>query len=600
MASLSGNRFILNNFALANEGHNEILVKAVDEVEHISQRLIQVELDTQSIEIIEVQPGDQSKSVPVTLDIRVELSEAPLEATVNSQSFYVQANNETLAGTISIEGKTCIFKPTQPLPGDTEITSRITAAITDRAGNPLKGGDIEWRFTTRDNTPPPAPELDAIPQRTYQPDLLLEGSAEKRALILVSGGAAPVQCITNETGRFQVRVPLKPDQLNQLRVEARDKANNLSHPVLASLYQNSGEFIVSDAQLEEQTGRITMFFTRPLEPAGLTAANIRVTTASGTIAGLLTAAAGNREAVFTPGGVLPTGTAILLEVGTGVTDAEGNALAYRYSKIFNRGMAGGSILLAGEVYSQCDNRPVSGARVQLISINGTPAAPPAPQVLTTPEGKYILVLPGNEYSEGKAVVCISKENYTRVTREVNLAPGFCGTLFDARLMELNPETGVITPAGGVIKSNSGCKTGQYTRKADSQTGGGKIEGVLIAPAGAVETEKTLRISVVGDQALAGRLPPGWSPLAVLEIAAFGDQGALFEKTAPWTPAKTFSSPSGSGSDQDSEPTARRAIKSFDQTFSKVWPPAGPPEATQQFQKPCTLRIVNYRPGINAV
>ncbi len=27
-----------------------------------------------------------------------------------------------------------------------------------------------------------------------------------------------------------------------------------------------------------------------------------------------------------------------------------------------------------------------------------------------------------------------------------------------------------------------------------------------------------------------------------------------------------------------ESRARRAIKSFDQTFSKVWPPAGPPEA----------------------
>jgi hypothetical protein len=27
--------------------------------------------------------------------------------------------------------------------------------------------------------------------------------------------------------------------------------------------------------------------------------------------------------------------------------------------------------------------------------------------------------------------------------------------------------------------------------------------------------------------------------------------------------------------------ARRAIKSFDQTFSKVWPPAGPPEAAGQ-------------------
>jgi hypothetical protein len=29
---------------------------------------------------------------------------------------------------------------------------------------------------------------------------------------------------------------------------------------------------------------------------------------------------------------------------------------------------------------------------------------------------------------------------------------------------------------------------------------------------------------------------------------------------------------------DNKPTARRAIKNFDQTFLKVWPPAGPPEA----------------------
>jgi hypothetical protein len=29
-----------------------------------------------------------------------------------------------------------------------------------------------------------------------------------------------------------------------------------------------------------------------------------------------------------------------------------------------------------------------------------------------------------------------------------------------------------------------------------------------------------------------------------EKNAFGDQGALFEKTAPWTPAKTFHCPSG--------------------------------------------------------
>jgi hypothetical protein len=42
-------------------------------------------------------------------------------------------------------------------------------------------------------------------------------------------------------------------------------------------------------------------------------------------------------------------------------------------------------------------------------------------------------------------------------------------------------------------------------------------------------------------------------------------GRFLKKLPPWTPRKNF----------------LRAIKSFDQTFSKVWPPAGPPEATPQ-------------------
>jgi hypothetical protein len=41
---------------------------------------------------------------------------------------------------------------------------------------------------------------------------------------------------------------------------------------------------------------------------------------------------------------------------------------------------------------------------------------------------------------------------------------------------------------------------------------------------------------------------------------------------------------------DGEQSARRAIKSFDQTFSKVWPPAGPPEATRQSKVEETLAL----------
>ena len=42
---------------------------------------------------------------------------------------------------------------------------------------------------------------------------------------------------------------------------------------------------------------------------------------------------------------------------------------------------------------------------------------------------------------------------------------------------------------------------------------------------------------------------------------------------------------------DGKANARRAIKSFDQTFTKVWPPAGPPEATGQSMCDMTLAAV---------
>jgi len=46
---------------------------------------------------------------------------------------------------------------------------------------------------------------------------------------------------------------------------------------------------------------------------------------------------------------------------------------------------------------------------------------------------------------------------------------------------------------------------------------------------------------------------------------------------------------------DGKQSARRATKSFDQTFSKVWPPAGPPEATHQSIVKETVEMILYNP-----
>jgi hypothetical protein len=48
---------------------------------------------------------------------------------------------------------------------------------------------------------------------------------------------------------------------------------------------------------------------------------------------------------------------------------------------------------------------------------------------------------------------------------------------------------------------------------------------------------------------------------------------------------------------DSEPIARRAVKSFDQTFSKVWPPAGPPEVSEAIGNPAWFKAFFEKEGM---
>ncbi|NIN34178.1 MAG: hypothetical protein GTO60_03360, partial [Gammaproteobacteria bacterium] len=111
--------------------------------------------------------------------------------------------------------------------------------------------------------------------------------------------------------------------------------------------------------------------------------------------------------------------------------------------------------------------------------------------MTTSEGKYVLVLP-----IGSCVLEISKENYTRSHRWVLSAPGFSSPVFDTRLTPLFPEAQSLVPGGGTLSNGS---------------------GVLVYPDGAVDMERTARLTKVGPQGLAGRLPSGWSPLQVFDL-----------------------------------------------------------------------------------
>ncbi|NIN36151.1 MAG: hypothetical protein GTO60_14065, partial [Gammaproteobacteria bacterium] len=119
---------------------------------------------------------------------------------------------------------------------------------------------------------------------------------------------------------------------------------------------------------------------------------------------------------------------------------------------------------------------------------------------------------------GECVIRISKENYTGSDRKIISVPGFSTAVFDSRLAPLTGEETMLTPAGGVIKSTSGqaVTSGGSLYRTGTLTPGG-IKGIVIYPENAVESEKTATMTFVGPQALQGRPPSGWSPLAAFDI-----------------------------------------------------------------------------------
>ncbi len=272
-------------------------------------------------------------------------------------------------------------------------------------------------------------------------------------------------------------------------------------PACAAVYQQGSEFVVTDAQLDGSENKILAQFSRAIAVGTLSPDNIVVTTAAGVQTGTLTTADNDRQAIFSPaGGVDLSAQTVMLEVKTGLCDMEGIFLSYPFKRVFNPG--GGEVIARGEVYDDRTGQPLAGGLVRLISVDGTKPAEPVPTAMTTSQGQYVLTLP-----VGQCVIRIDKENYTTSDRVVLPASGFSTAVFDSRISPVNPEAQPLLPEGGVIRSHTSTIAGQVKG----------VSGALLYPAGAVETGKIGRVTPVGVQALQGRLPSGWSPLAVLDI-----------------------------------------------------------------------------------
>jgi RHS repeat-associated protein len=147
-------------------------------------------------------------------------------------------------------------------------------------------------------------------------------------------------------------------------------------------------------------------------------------------------------------------------------------------------------VISGEVYDDATGRPLEGATIQVV-----PAGQAAATVETTSDalGRFYLV-----GGAGALRLRVTKSGFTTAERTVTVVGGRRVSPFDARLTPLNTGVSVSSLAGGTVTSAAG-------------------DATLTVPAFALGSTVTLRVTRLSPQGLAGLLPLGWSPVAVVDV-----------------------------------------------------------------------------------
>jgi RHS repeat-associated protein len=527
-AAIAGQSFILAGLEL-QEGANDIEAVAKDSAGNQGALRISVRVDTQPPTVIAVQPAAGTQQVGVQAKVEVEFSENILPASLAGDAVYLTTTGgERIAGTLALEENRIMFYPAAALPDSAALTVHVNAGVKDMAGNGVSA-PYAGIFHTVDLTPPPPPALQSLVERTTLKKVTVSGSSEPGSMILVSGGAAIAETKAAAGGDFTLEVLLALNRLNQLAVTATDAAGNQSLPAQVAVYQDAAAFSIVDAVFANN--QLQIVFSRPVRPETVSAASCKVSSLQGVEPGTFSVHA---EVVsFQPAADLSS-QAFLLEVATGVSDSDGNPLSAPFAKMFNQ--QGAQTIVQGEVYDDATGLPLADALVRLIAVNGAAPQAPVPTALTTREGQYALLLPGDP-----CVLRIEKDGYCRNDRSVQVLSGFSATVFDARLAPQPAKEYSLKPEGCAIAAGiSTAATAQLT-----------------LPPGAVSAESKVRISPIAEQALQGRLPNGWSPLAAIDIwpsgIAFAAPATLFLPAAALR-----ESPAGSS----------RVLARFDETAFK--------------------------------
>ncbi len=198
----------------------------------------------------------------------------------------------------------------------------------------------------------------------------------------------------------------------------------------------------------------------------------------------------------------------------------------------------------GEVYDDSRGLRLAGAEV-ILAANESELS----RMTTLEDGAYFY-----EAGAGEYLVTLTKEGYTSVERFVSVRPEKNTVAIDARLTPVSTTQNLIDSTGATITTGAG-----------GQGQGASLE--LSIPADALAEQVDVRLTPVSNQGLAGLLPLGWSPVAVLDIGTAGSGGQDQGSTLNFSIAATLKVPISNV--LTLEPSSSVTLVSYDMT-ARQW------------------------------
>ena len=357
----------------------------------------------------------------------------------------------------------------------------IILVATDLAGNSA----TKTVLVTLDATPPvvtiTAPVSGGI---TKTAQVTVAGTISKPFTSATINGTTVT--VTDQTFNFLYTLQ---EGENTLTVEATDRAGNTGSAAVTKTLDTQLPVLTIQTPAEAAAGSnvaiaLSASDTNPLTLVELKADGVPIWSGGNSLAV-------SESVAYRLSPSLNAGGQVLLQA-RGV-DSAGNEGSASATITITQGAVGPGYL-QGKVLDDTRGLRMEGAAVAL-----TDAAGVTTSLTSAVDGGYFA-----ETASGQTLVTITRPGYTSVERLVAVLPEKKASAVDARLTRISATSNQVNATGGTIRAEVGTGTVRPV-----------IE--LEIPAGAIAVQSDLRLTPVSNQGLAGLLPLGWSPLAVVDL-----------------------------------------------------------------------------------